>query len=676
MHNEGILILIFIVGALMAGALTKTFLRKSRLPYTVVLLLGSIILGTAARYELFGHGSFAHVLTLVGGIDPHLILYLFLPTLIFESAYTMEAHLFFRILPQIVILAVLGLVISMVATAGTVSLMLPWGLGLTLLFGALISATDPVAVVALLKEKSSRKRLETLVDGESLLNDGTAIVFFSIFYSFAVGSVESVGFFTVVKDFALVVSGGVIIGVVTGAVILRIIGKLFNQPLIEIALSISAAYVTFIVAESFRVSGVVALVSLALMFSTRGKTKVSPEVTSFLHQFWEMMAYIANTLIFIIVGIVIAVTVTPDSPKLWGILVVLYVLLTLIRAGTVALLMPLLKRIGVGITFQKAMVLIWGGLRGAVSLALVLTLSMDSKIPTAVSEQMLFLTAGIVVLTIVINGSTMEWLLHWLKLDKLPAGKEASVRKAHENIHGLMEEFIASFQNNPFFGTLDRHTLKELIEIHDEQLDELDVRMVDEETAYMRRLLEIERSNYWHQFAEGHIGRRAMLDLTHAVEEALDNAPEIGPRLGLVSIWDTPSIPSWIHRVPYLNKRMERWLFTRLSLNYDIARGFVVAQNEIVTHVSSLSPSENAKDRVNSMIKQNILDAMAFTETLNLRYEKLVLKLQLASARRLLLNHERSLVWKMEEEGVLEEAEAQILIERLEKQMANMARER
>lgn len=676
MHNEGILILIFIVVALMVGAFTKVFLRNSKLPYTVVLLLGGILIGTAARHDLFGHGSFDHVLSLVGGIDPHLILYLFLPTLIFESAYTMEAHLFFRILPQIVILAVFGLVISMVVTAGTVSLLLPWGVGLTLLFGALISATDPVAVVALLKEKSSRKRLETLVDGESLLNDGTAIVFFSIFYGFAVGTVENIALMTIVKDFALVVSGGVLIGVVIGSVILRIIGKIFNQPLIEIALSISAAYVTFIAAEAVHVSGVVALVSLALMFSTRGKTKVSPEVTSFLHQFWEMMAYIANTLIFIIVGIVIALTVTPDSPKLWGILILLYIFVTLIRAGTVALLMPVLKRIGVGITFQKAMVLIWGGLRGAVSLALVLTLSMDTKIPTEISEQMLFLTAGIVVLTIVINGSTMEWLLHKLQLDKLPAGKEASVRKAHRNLHGQMEEFISSFQNNPFFGTLDRHTLKELIEIHDEHLGELNVKMVDEETAYMRRLLEIERSNYWHQFAEGHIGRRAMLDLTHAVEEALDNSPQIGPRLGLVPIWDTPSIPSWVNHVPLLNKRMQRWLFTRLSLNYDIARGFVVAQNEIVNHVVSLSPCETVQEKVNSMIKQNILDAMAFTETLNLRYEELVLKLQLASARRLLLNHERSLVWKMEEEGVLEEAEAQILIERLEKQMAEMTQQR
>lgn len=149
-----------------------------------------------------------------------------------------------------------------------------------------------------------------------------------------------------------------------------IIGRLFNQPLLEITLSVVAAYIAFILSEEIHVSGVVSLVALALMFSTLGRTRISPEVTHFLHQFWEMMAYLANTLIFLIVGIVIALQINLDVPSLWLKLGVLYILLLAIRTTSVVILMPVLKHIGVGINQQKAKVLIWGGLRGAVSLSL------------------------------------------------------------------------------------------------------------------------------------------------------------------------------------------------------------------------------------------------------------------------------------------------------------------
>ena len=350
MNNSGFLILLFVIFSLLVGALLKSVMKNSRLPYTVVLLLIGLAVGGVNQLGLFGPNTVMNdMMTEVGSIDPHLILYLFLPTLIFESAYSMEPHLFFRIAPQITLMAVVGLIISMVLSAFAVSWLLSWSIGVALLFGALISATDPVAVVALLKEKSSRKRLETLIEGESLLNDGTAIVFFSLFYGFALGTTTEVEPFSVVGQFIWVVSTGLIIGVAMGWVVLWIIGKLINQPLIEITLSVAVAYLTYVIAEFLHASGVVSLVSLALMFSTIGRTRISPEIAHFLHQFWEMMTYMANTLIFVIVGIVIMEHTTFDTPKLWIVLGVLYVVLTIIRTISVVILMPLLGRIGVGI---------------------------------------------------------------------------------------------------------------------------------------------------------------------------------------------------------------------------------------------------------------------------------------------------------------------------------------
>ncbi len=679
MHNGGLLILIFIIVSLLLGALLKIIMRHSRLPYTVVLLLIGIVTGGANQFGLFGsETSISHIFIQIGNIDPHLILFLFLPTLIFESAYSMEPHLFFRIAPQIILLAIVGLIISMVLSAFAISWLLSWGMGIALLFGALISATDPVAVVALLKEKSSRKRLETLIEGESLLNDGTAIVFFSLFYGFALGTATEIKMLSVVGDFLLVVSSGVFIGVFIGWIILWIIGKLINQPMIEITLSISAAYLTFMLSEFLHVSGVVALVSLALMFSTIGRTRVSPEISHFLHQFWEVMTYMANTLIFLIVGIVIMTHTTFDSPELWLTLGLLYILLTIIRSVSVLILMPVLERIGVGINRQKATVLVWGGLRGAVSLSLALSLAQDTAIPEQLREQILFLTAGIVFLTIVINGSTMEWLLHRLKLDKLPPAKEASVQKARHELDEQMDIFLKTLVNNPFFNKVKLNSLASFMNRgRGELMTSGDDVINSEETkvAFMRRLLEVERSDYWRQFEDGHIGRQAAFILSRSIENALDNNPVIAPRHTLDDIFKVPTPPTWLHKFPVMGYSMDEWLFTHLSLSYDIARGFVNAQEEMRHHIKALQPDEQTGNDIAEMIDENCSRAFNFTRHINNEFPKWITKLQSKSVRRLLLNHERSLIWKMEHDGILESAEAQHLIDNIETQMLKMRSE-
>jgi len=596
MHGDSLNIIIFVVAALLLGAVIKILMRNRSVPYTVMLLVAGIAAATLCRCGGLGHGSFNSIIHQVGSIDPHLILYLFLPTLIFESAYSMEPHLFFRTAPQIVVLAIAGLIISMLLSALVVSVMLPWGFAFALLFGALISATDPVAVVALLKEKSSRKRLETLIEGESLLNDGTAIVFFSLFYAFAAGTSKGFHGAGFIAEFFWVVIGGIIIGVTIGWAILWIIGKIINQPMIEISLSIGAAYLTFIVAEEIHVSGIVALVALALLFSSIGRTRISPTVSHFLQQFWEMMAYIANTLIFLLVGIVIAHQVHVPSPKLWLILIALYLLLTLIRAASIFSLFPLLKKIGPKIDHEKALVLTWGGLRGAVSLALALSLAQDAAIAQQIREQILFLTAGIVVLTIAINGSSMEWLLARLNLDRLPPAKEATIKKAQQALEQQSEDFLLKIETSPFFDLIrdvqllpepnniasDSPMDKNSSTLHKQPDKQLDI-------AFMRQLLGIERSAYWNQFEKGYIGRHTSFILTHAVEQALDNEPVIAPRPDLDHIFKTPSHPRWLYRIPMMGHSVNDWLFSRLSLGYDVARGFVEAQEEMRKHLDELA---------------------------------------------------------------------------------------
>ena len=191
----------------------------------------------------------------------------------------------------------------------------------------------------------------------------------------------------------------------------------------------------------------------------------------------------------------------------------------------------------------------------------------------------------------------------------------------------------------------------------------------------MRRLLEIERSDYWRQFEQGHIGRQAALVLSRSVEHALDNNPVIAPRSSIEESLKAPSRPKWLRELPVIGQSMDEWLFTHLSLGYDIARGFVTAQEEMRKHVKALQPDEHSGARVEAMIDQNCAMAFAFTGYINREYPELVTQLQSKSARRLLLNHERSLIWRMEHEGVLEPTEARHLIDDIETRMLKLRQE-
>ncbi|MFB6258432.1 MAG: cation:proton antiporter, partial [Flavobacteriales bacterium] len=301
--------LLFVIIALIIGAATRHFSHKSPLPYTVTLFLIGLGLGAIERlYGFWGASPLSHAVSWAGNVNPHMILYVFLPTLIFEAAFAMDVHTFKKSFWNAFIMAVPGILLAIFLSGGLVIGLKhlgvgfgDWGWTLALLFGAVISATDPVAVVSLLKELGAGKKLSTLIEGESLLNDGTAIVLFLLF-STILTSTSGGSLGGAILSFLKVALGGVLLGGVVGYLTLSWIKKVFNDPMIEISVVVAAAYLTFFVAESFlQVSGVLGLVTFGLMMAGIGKTRVSPEVEHFLHEFWELASFIANTLIFIMV---------------------------------------------------------------------------------------------------------------------------------------------------------------------------------------------------------------------------------------------------------------------------------------------------------------------------------------------------------------------------------------
>ncbi len=679
MAHTGILILLFLVFALTAGVFTRYFLRHSKIPYTVALLLIGLLCGLLGRYggtsQVFPMAT--ETLTLVAEIDPHLILFLFLPALIFESAFAMEAHLFRRMLSQISLLAVPGLILATVATAVLIQWLFPWEWTwpVALMFGALISANDPVAVVALLKELSSRKRLETLLEGESLLNDGTAIVLFTLFYGIVTGVSHGGGWLTVCIDFLWVVCIGMLVGWGLAVISLQWLSRVFNDPLIEIIVTVVGAYLAFLLAEAgLHVSGVVAVVTIALMYSGQGRTRISPEVQAFLHQFWEMLAHIFNTVIFLLVGIIIAERVRFDDPQAWLALAVLYVGIQLIRGATIMTLSPLLARIGVGITREKAVVLVWGGIRGAVAMALALSVAQNQMIPQAIRDQVLFLTAGIVVLTIVINGSTIPALLRYLGLDHLPAAKQVTVNRAQLSIDRKVYELSEKLQTDDLLKHANWLSVRsEMAGVHLYEASKTgsEAQSGDQGliVAYKRRLLESERKHYWNQFEEGVLSPEAAAELVNAVEHALDDEPLIGPRRHLLKSWKKKPENAWLDRLPIWGKYFHQQNFLQMVSVYNTARGFLQAQKAMLSVLESFELSNAMKVGISKEIAKNISEAERQIKTVRQHSPETVQALETFTVTRLLLNRERESIAYLQHTGVLDVPEAEKLVRKVEEAM-------
>jgi len=390
---ETLVILLLLVVAIVA-----IVVRRIRLPYTVALVLVGLFI--AAQRQL----AFE--------VTPELILALFVPPLIFEAAFHLEFKELRETLIPILVLAVPGVVLSTFIVGGIISIGIGLPLSIAVVFGALISATDPVAVVSLFRALGVPRRLAVAVEGESLFNDGTAIVIFNI----ALGA-AMVGSFSVVAgvfDFLRVALGGLAIGVALGWIVSRLIAQI-DDYFIEITLTTVLAYGAYLTAEQIHVSGVLAVVAAGIVSGNMSPQGMSPTTKIVLFNFWEYVAFLANSLVFLLIGLEVDVfqlvnhlvpIVAAVGSVLVGRAIVVYGLSWLAHLAGRRAHMPLSWR----------HILFWGGLRGAIGLALALSLPITLP-QRDLLEVMAF---GVVLFTLLGQGPTIQFLLRRLGLTKRP----------------------------------------------------------------------------------------------------------------------------------------------------------------------------------------------------------------------------------------------------------------
>ncbi|WP_278505447.1 cation:proton antiporter [Phocaeicola barnesiae] len=672
--------LLLTIAGLTVGAIFKSLFQRTRIPYTVGLFAIGLAAGIMNRMGVFhGMPQFSAALDSVANINPDLILYIFLPILIFDAAYELNLHIFKKTLTNATLLAAPGLIICMILTAGVlmaISFFVPgyekWTWASALMFGALISATDPVAVVALLHELKTSKRFSTLVDAESLLNDGTGIVCFMLFYGITVwGRNDEL---TPILEFCQVVAGGAILGFIAARLVIWFITRVNSEEMIQNSVIILSAYLVFILAQLYLgISGVIALVAFGLTIAYVGKPRLKPQVNIFMGSFWELLTYIANTLIFIIVGIVIAEKVD-FSWSHCAILLLVYIALNIIRYITIMMLYPIMKRSGYGLNKKESIILTWGGLRGALGMTLALMVSYTPAIPEEIRSQVLFFTAGTVTLTLCINATTMRWLLNKLGLIYIPTARTMMENKIQNLLHENSEKYFERLKTRDALNGANWEKVNQYITAmpNDQEatpmtndiMNEIRLRVLDKEKMFLHQI-----------YDEGIIAKTSFMLLSNSLDElydhdgsyALDNRPSI------FNFCNRTFILDGMQKIPKIGSWISLYFKERIGIVYDLGRGFIILQKEDLKLLDELENSKVLNDEQKVVLNTLKEETQHNVEAMNSILNKLANDFPKAykhaltqKATRMLLCNERRNIRQLQTDGMLSDKDAEQLYERVD----------
>ena len=528
-----------IIALLLIASAALAFCKKTKLPFTIVLVVigaGLAVLVKQPWFEFLGPATiFSQLAETEDGkeVIAEIILFVFLPALVFESAFALDVRQLRHNIVPILTLAVPGLLISTLIIAGIVALLTPIPFHYALVLGAILSATDPVAVISLFKKLGAPKRLTVLVEGESLFNDATAIVASRILVGVALaGAMTPAGVVSGAGSFLWIFFGGVLVGLVLAWLVGLVLGRVPDDPFIEISLTTGLAYGSFIIAEHLlHVSGVMATVAAAVTMGAWGRAKISPSVAHYLHQFWEYLAFMANSLIFLLVGLVVSLPQLRDSAS---ILLCVTLAMLVSRAVVVFGFVPIVGRLSVPVSRGYQAVMYWGGLRGAIALAIVLQLPiMASHFDASPenlrdfgewAERFIPLVMGAVLFTLLVPGLTIERLVRKLGLDKPPlsdrlariAGLLSGKQRAVNRIPDLQEGGMFSAR----IAGVKREQCQADIKRLQDELELLRSQGMDEHQE--RRLLFLrgfaaEKSLYYDMYSKGHLSESAYRELNHEV---------------------------------------------------------------------------------------------------------------------------------------------------------------
>ncbi len=401
MNEHFALIIILMVIATAVTAISK----KLNTPYPIALVITGTIIGLVPLGALSSLKQFIAE----DEIFRFTIIAIFLPTLLGEATLKLPfVHLKENAKP-ILLLALGGTLISFAVTGFFASFFMGLTLQVAFTFAALMSATDPVSVLSIFKNLGVNKKLATVIEGESLFNDGIAVVLFNISSLFLLHYIDLGywGFAYGTLEFFKVALGGLAIGSILGY-LFSLLVKLYDDYPIEIIFSMILFYGSFFIAEKFEVSGVIAVVTAGLIFGNYGaKIGMSPTTKLNINNFWDVLALLANSMVFLMIGLEIT---NIDLSDMWGMIGLAIIIVLISRSISVYTSLAFVRKF----PFSWKHILNWGGLRGSLSIALVLSLPLNFPY----REKLLVLAFSVVLFSLVFQGLTIKHLVNLLGIQK------------------------------------------------------------------------------------------------------------------------------------------------------------------------------------------------------------------------------------------------------------------
>jgi monovalent cation:H+ antiporter, CPA1 family len=421
-----VLLVAFVAILFAAIGLAEPVAQRLRVPATVVQALIGIGLAVGAvalnALPLTGRPYEAAQALVSLPIRSSLFLYVFLPILLFQVALSVEVRRMLDDWVPILVLAVLAVVVATLVVGFALYPFAGVSLMACLLVGAIVSTTDPSAVVGIFRSTPAPQRVARIVEGESLLNDAAAIALFGIFFAFVAFGIPNPRFEEVLWRFPWVLVGGGVVGWFAGRLALAAIARLPGHPLGQISLSAAVPFLIYIAAEDgLGVSGVVAVVAAGLTINFMAPGQLSPPAFKKLRETWDLLGYWAGGLIFVLAALLIPRLLANLRP--YDLVLIGVTVAAALAARAVILwgLFPLLTwaRVSPRVDPRYKTAILWGGLRGAVTLALALAVTESFRIPPDIKRVVGIVATGYALFTLIVQGTTLRPMIRWLGLDRL-----------------------------------------------------------------------------------------------------------------------------------------------------------------------------------------------------------------------------------------------------------------
>ncbi|NOY11745.1 MAG: Na+/H+ antiporter [Archaeoglobi archaeon] len=485
-----------LLSLLLIAILIATGVKYVRFPYTIALVLVGIAVGLSGLFPPIQ-------------LTEELVFTLILPPLLFEGALAMDIGELRRNAKPILALATLGLLIS-ILVAGYIASLSGIPILLALIFAAMVSPTDPVSVLATFKKLGAPKRLTTIMEGESIINDGTAVVIYSILLGMLAGSTSV---WQGIAEFFFVCIGGAVVGFLLGYSAYRLLAHI-DDALIEVTLTVILAFGTFLIAEAFGVSGVIAVVTAGLIVGNYGaEFSMSPTTRITLVNFWSAVVFIVNSLVFILIGLDTPVYRLSEHADL------IAIALLAVLAGRAVVVYPILSALRMRLSWQN--VVFWGGLHGTIPVALALSYSGPMR------DEIVSMVFGVVIFSLVVQGLSLDiYARRVFRRDESKAEYE-ELRARLFSIRRAVEELNRMASKGEVDHEIASHVIDELEKVEQrlkakvsEVLSREDIRE-EEYRKVWREVLEVERSAVSELVRKGIISEEVGEKVIREIDEEL-----------------------------------------------------------------------------------------------------------------------------------------------------------